>query len=102
MEKKYLTKREYLETGYVNNFINEKGEIQSIFCTKEDFESNDLPILLGYTFLNAQGGVLKVDTGLLKPNEYTMVDGKYFVCTSNEYGESIKEYSEEEFNNTWQ
>lgn len=94
--------KEYIETGYVNNFINEQGEIQSVFCSKEEYENSEIPNLEGYKFLNAQGGILRVDTGTLKPNEYTIVDGKYFVCTSNEYGESIKEYSEEEFNNLWQ
>lgn len=94
-----LTKREFLETGYVNNFINQEGERKSILCTKEEYESNSVPVLPGWDFLSAQGGVLVVNTGLLKPNEYTIVDGKYFVCTSNEFGESVKEYSEEEFNN---
>ncbi len=102
MNKTLLTKREYLDTGYVNNFVNEQGEIQSVFCSKEDYENSDIPTLEGYKFLNAQGEVLRVETGLLKENEYTIVGGKYFVCTSNEYGESIKEYSEEEFTKIWQ
>lgn len=97
-----LTKKECVGEGYVNNFINEQGEIQSLFCSKEEFESNNIPVLEGYKFLNSQGGVLQVDTGLLKANEYTLVEGKYFVCLANEYGESIKEYSQEEFNNIWQ
>lgn len=98
MNKTLLTKREYLGAGYVNNFVNEQGEIQSVFCTKEEYENKNIPELEGHKFLNAQGGVIRVDTGLLKPNEYTIVDGKYFVCISNEYGKSTKEYLEEEFN----
>ena len=102
MEKIKLTKREYIGTSYVNNFVNEQGETKSIFCTKEEYFNPDVPSLIGYRFLNAQGGVIQVDTGLLKENEYTIVDGKYFVCTSNEYGNATKEYSEEEFNSIWQ
>lgn len=102
MKKTLLTKREYLGASYVNNFINNNGEIKSIFCTKEEYESREIPTLEGYNFLNAQGGIIQVETGLLKENEYTIVDGKYFVCTSNEYGVSIKEYTEAEFNNIWQ
>lgn len=98
MNKILLTKREYVGEGYVNNFINVQGDIKSIFCTKEEYENKNMPELQDYKFLNAQGGVIRVDTGLLKPNEYTIVDGKYFVCTSNEYGKSTKEYLEEEFN----
>lgn len=100
--KDNLTKREYLGVSYVNNFINEQGEIKSVFCTKQEYENSGFPNLDGYKFLNAQGEVMQVDTGLLKENEYTIVDGKYFVCLANEYGIAIKEYSEEEFNNLWQ
>lgn len=78
--ERQLTKREYLGEGYVHVFMNDKtGDIVNIPCTEQEYHrlgeaegTQFNPTLEGHTWLNSQGGTLKVDTPdtTLGENEY--------------------------------
>lgn len=98
-----MNKKEFLKFGYIHNF-SKNGEIKSIETTKEDYQNSTIPELQGFNYLNSQGGIIIVDSPdvVLQENEYTIIENTYYVCTKNEYGLKVTEYSEEEFNNIWQ
>ena len=114
MNKIKIIKREYLGEGYYHDFRNETTKERLIqYISKEEYEkmsgvggwrNNPIPPE-GFKWYCSAGGSIKVDTqdGMLALNDYTQIGDKYFVCELNHFGEeTIKEYTEEEFNNLWQ
>lgn len=92
-----LTKREYVGKGYYYNFKNiETGLYSAVECTEEDYAKLALPnainpTLEGHVFTSADGGTIKVDSpsGILELNEYTEMEGKYFVVGLDNKGNEI-------------
>lgn len=99
-----LTLKQYVKNGYVHNFVDENGNAKTIETNEADFNNSTIPELEGFTYLNSQGEIIIVDSPnvVLQENEYTIINNTYYVCTKNEYGLKVTEYSEEEFNNIWQ
>lgn len=91
MEKIQLTKREYLGEGYIFEFVNNLTKERLIVpCTKEDYisiteNSDNNPVMEGYTFIGGCGGTIKVDTqnSTLGAYDYTQIADSYRVGIRN-------------------
>jgi len=97
MDKIPLVKRQFLGITYFNFFKhNETGEVKVVEITQQEYENlaGNTPILEGYTWFQAGGEMIKVDTpkkGMaemqLDWNEYCDYEDGYYILTKNDNGE---------------